>query len=59
MAILGLQTIEGSGVTTRVKRASKRGLRRSFLKAAFINELILLDNNSISASHALNKLADT
>ena len=57
--ILGLQTIEKLGITARVKRASKRGLQHSFLKATSVDKLILLDNNSISASCALNKSADT
>jgi hypothetical protein len=59
LAILGLQVIEGLGITARVKRASEKGLRRSFLKAASIDKLILLDNNSVGASRALNKLVDT
>jgi len=54
-----LQAIEGLGITAKVERASKRGLRRSFLKAASIDKPILLDNNSISTSRALNKLVDT
>ena len=59
LAILGLQVIEGLGITTRAKRASKKRLRRSFLKAASIDKPILLDNNSVSASRSLNKLVDT
>jgi len=59
LAILGLQAIEGLGIATGVKRASKRGLWRSFLKAALVDEPILLDNNSVGASRALNKLVDT
>ena len=59
LVILGLQVIEGLGITTRAKSTSKRGLRRSFLKAASINKLILLNNNSVSALRALNKSANT
>ena len=59
LAILGLQVIEGLGITARVERASKRGLQRSSLKAASVDKLILLDNNSVSALYALNKLIDT
>ena len=59
LVILGLQVIEGLGITTRVERASKRGLQRSSLKAASIDKLILLDNNSVSTLYTLNKLIDT
>ena len=59
LAILGLQAIEGLGITARVERASEKGLQRSFLKATSIDKLILLDNNSIGASRALNKLVNT
>ena len=59
LVILGLQAIEGLGIAARVKRASERGSRRSFLKAASIDEPILLNNNNVSASRALNKSADT
>ena len=59
LAILGLQAIKGLGIAAKAERASKRGSRRSFLKAASIDKPILLDNNSVSALYALNKLVDT
>ena len=59
LVILGLQVIEGLGIAAKVERASERGLRHSFLKAASIDKPILLDNNSVSALYALNKLVDT
>ena len=59
LVILGLQVIEGLEITTKVERASEKGLRRSFLKATSINKPILLDNNSVSALRTLNKLVDT
>ena len=59
LVILGLQAIEGLGIATRAERASKRGLQRSSLKAASIDKLILLDNNSVSTLYTLNKLIDT
>ena len=58
LAISGLQVIEGLGITAGVERASERGSQRSSLKAASVDKPILLDNNSVSTSYALNKLTD-
>jgi len=59
LATLGLQAIEGSGITAGAERASERGSRRPPSKAASVDEPILLDNNSVGASRASNKSTDT
>ena len=59
LAISGLQAIEGLGIAAGAERASERGSQRSSSKAASVDEPILLDNNSVGASHASNKSTDT